>query len=927
MSPKFPMDNEQLNEQFGELYEKYDALGNEQLIGSAMKGAMEAKRFAKSHRMLIPYLHACFSVTNFSQSLFEPEIGADHALEIIALVESEEKARKFQHDYDEDHYQYTVHWISACAYDNLAKHTAARNGYNSPVVHGAVDDGIHVCRRTGKLECVDCFREYAVEICYASGDYEMGEHYARLCATSQNTQNTSDRRYNGYEDLILLSILRGRFSAGLELLKKAIPFIELYGDPKEAGFELAHRAELLCLLSGREQDLPSLMDEMGHGGSMPEIPSRDENPLHHLNQTINEAARCTCRNDFVGAEKILAEEERFLLGQQTLSRWFGIRVQRIASLLLADEAGMTLDVNVDSLAEELRRRASKACEWSTISALDTMLQRRVRLNPLGIAFPIDIGPYATEGTPISISPLNLALPLVEKSDVAQPEKDAEKPEKSAFELEIDGWLASLEPLWTALAEHEQRQHQLYHQHQQQGQSSEFRPEPFPQTEELEKRERDVFEKIVQITPKTQTGPNGEEITEAEFLASTAPLTRMSLLRNLDRAGECWSWFKRMQKNFPDRGRPLSTLAYHGFLFRNRAEEQNVDFVALDLPSNEELEQWISKAFELEPNRAGIATVAGMIFRAHGNSREAQRYFSRANQIDRVNEFAAVSLAELYEEADRPKDAMATIELYTRAGGRHPGLLWEGMQIAFRNEMPQEFLLYFDAYHETQPSYPMLDAQRIWALCVLERFNEALAMLDVLDGQVNEPGKDRLFLRALCQAELGDAAWIETFEEAMKCNGETTLIGIAYDPCQRLWSHVKKLSEVDARRDDFVRFLFERGIVPDDVFMPDDEKNEEETTEEPPVKGYFRCILRQPLIPDVPAYAGWIRLSDTAYLAIWLVLADDEEEAGRLALEAQTRCYPTSAELLEIEQLNSYYAQKSQVVGQGKRFQPTSDNDD
>ncbi len=901
------MDTEQAIARFDELHEKYTNLANRQWVGSAMKVAVEAKRFAKSNNLLMPYLHACFSITNFAQSLFEPEIGADNALEIIALVESEEKARKFQHDFDDDFYRYTIHWITACAYDNLAKHTAMRSGYNSPIVHGAVDDGILVCRRTGKLECVDCFREYAFNICLASGDYEMGEHYSRLCATSQSRHGDVNRNHVGYKQLVMLYLRQGKLAAARESLLAGIPYAGTYYDPLEARIDFTQFAERYCMLAGREAELDELSDKINGVEPRPEIPSRDENPYHALERTVNESLRFCLRNDFAAAESLLVEFERFLLGCDNLDRWFELRIQRIATLLLAAESGKPLDVGVEPLADELRHYAGKACQWSAIGALDTMLNRRVKLNPLGIASPIDQGPYATVGTPVSVAQIEWALPLVGKpGDESASEQPTDTREKSAFEIEAESWFASLQNLWREAAIHE-------HDQMETGQS-----QPFPKATELATKEREVFEKIVALTPDSITGPNDKRIDEDEFYAASQPLLQFLTLRSPENIAASWNWVKRMADAFPNRGRSLAALAFHGLVYRKNAAAIQLDPGLIDLPPSETLEHWIAKAFEMEPNRTGIATIAGRIFREHGKSRESQRYFSRATQIDRLNDFATISLAELYEESDRPKDAMATIELYTRAGGRHPGLLWNAMQIAFRNEMPDEFLRYYSTYTSIQPPYPMLDAQRIGALCRLERFGDALKALDVFDEQIGGVGLDSAFLRALCQAELGDNSWTKTFAAAFQ-RGETEidgLLGTAYDPCERLWNHVA-VSELSAEtKNDFVRFLLQRGLVPSALLAPDTIESENEF-------GYYRCIVKQPLSPDVPAFAGWARIpsDDPAYLALWLVLAVDETEAVELVLESQSRCYPIPAEPFECMQLDTFRSPKSQVVAQGRRFPP------
>jgi tetratricopeptide (TPR) repeat protein len=337
-----------------------------------------------------------------------------------------------------------------------------------------------------------------------------------------------------------------------------------------------------------------------------------------------------------------------------------------------------------------------------------------------------------------------------------------------------------------------------------------------------------------------------------------------------------------------------------------------------LPEPEQLEKWIAEAFEKEPNRAGIATVAGMIFRANDNKREAQRYFSRATQIDRLNDYATVQLAELYEEAERPKDALATIELYTRAGGRHPGLLWQATQIAFRNEMPQEFLSYYTAYTALQPSYPMLDAQRIGMLCRTEQWDEAIKGLDALDVALESLGRDRLFVRALCQAELGDESWSATVEQALQhTEGEMEgLVGTIFDPSEMLWNRLKTHAQ-------FEQFLFERNLVPNEYFVSGEVNDDEEDL---PVRNLYRCTLTQPLSSDIPTYAGWVQISpeESAYHAWWFVVADSPEEATALALAAQARCYPFPAESVECELLDIYSCKQPQVIVQARRFSPENE---
>ena len=121
-----------------ELFEAVSDFRARCLMQSAMRATLEAKRLAKAERRLVAYLMANFYVMNVSQDLFDPRAGREAAVENIALLESPDRARTFQGDYDEAHYEHTVQWMSACSYDNLATATAILQGYNSPGMQACI---------------------------------------------------------------------------------------------------------------------------------------------------------------------------------------------------------------------------------------------------------------------------------------------------------------------------------------------------------------------------------------------------------------------------------------------------------------------------------------------------------------------------------------------------------------------------------------------------------------------------------------------------------------------------------------------------------------------------------------------------------------------------------------------------------------------
>ena len=134
--------------------EAISKLGREGHAATALRLAVELRRRAKEQRDLDVYLMSGFHILNKSADMCQPELRRQTAIENIALLESEEQAIQFQSDHDRRSYDHQVHWMSACSYDNLADAVAQMNGFNSEGMPACINDGISVCRRTGKLLCI-----------------------------------------------------------------------------------------------------------------------------------------------------------------------------------------------------------------------------------------------------------------------------------------------------------------------------------------------------------------------------------------------------------------------------------------------------------------------------------------------------------------------------------------------------------------------------------------------------------------------------------------------------------------------------------------------------------------------------------------------------------------------------------------------------
>ncbi len=82
---------------------------------TAARLATEIKRAAKAERRLEPYVWALHTLMNHAKDLLDPEPGQEAAVELIAILESEELARQIQPDIDSAEYEWLVSQVSSCA--------------------------------------------------------------------------------------------------------------------------------------------------------------------------------------------------------------------------------------------------------------------------------------------------------------------------------------------------------------------------------------------------------------------------------------------------------------------------------------------------------------------------------------------------------------------------------------------------------------------------------------------------------------------------------------------------------------------------------------------------------------------------------------------------------------------------------------------
>ena len=354
------------------------------LYRSALRAAGEARRAAEAERRLIPYLTASFYEMNAAQSTFDPALGREAAVRTIALLESADAARAFQGDYDEAAYEHTAGWMTACAYDNLATHTGQLQGYNSPGMQACVADGIAVCRRTGKLRCITCFREYATQVFRAADDVPMALHHARGNAAKPIDRRGDDRRFVGSRDEALLLLLSGDPDAAWAAGQRTVRLAATYHSAADAATE----ARWVLLQAATVADRA---DWLAEATALPAVAvPADEHPA----QDWRDALLAGLSGDGPAALDTLARWDKRLSDAGCLSDWFETRLRLVALYRRAGQDGRAA-----ALCTPLRAKATAAQDFLTLNRLDRLLDPAVVPSPLATVAP-PAGPAAVTPPPV-----------------------------------------------------------------------------------------------------------------------------------------------------------------------------------------------------------------------------------------------------------------------------------------------------------------------------------------------------------------------------------------------------------------------------------------------------------------------------------------------------------------------------------------------
>lgn len=335
----------------------------------------QLRQKAKREQRAYFYILSVFHQMDEAQYLLDFATMRERAIELISLLESEEQCRKIQPDMPPQLYEALVYQMSACAYENLAEATGQIDGYNSEGMQACIADGLHICRKTGKLACVGCFREYSCDVYLSADDEELATHQISLVLDgSTPLSDRGDRRWLVKKKLAWLGALAGRHDEAIRLCREALEL----SDAEEVTLKLEARLRVLY-------DLDGLLIAAGQPAEMPgdsacdHHPPEDECPLFDLSRAMNEALALTVAEKFDDAAEILTHWDRRLGQQKSSHLWFEIRLRLIANSMLAGN-----DRQAEKLAAQLQKRANSASDWLTLRRLTALQDEDFPVSPLAI---------------------------------------------------------------------------------------------------------------------------------------------------------------------------------------------------------------------------------------------------------------------------------------------------------------------------------------------------------------------------------------------------------------------------------------------------------------------------------------------------------------------------------------------------------------
>jgi tetratricopeptide (TPR) repeat protein len=849
------------------LNERAGNLGDSDHCDSAFRLFGELRQRAKSENSLVYYVFGTFSQMTLAHRQFQFETVRERAIELIALFENEEQARKIEPELNLESYEGLRYEMGACAYELLAEATGELEGFNSEGMQECLTGGIDVCHRIGKLSCVGCFREYACDIHRAADDYELARfHCNQILKQGETFSDRGDRRWLASLKLGLLDVYEGELELAKQKFERAweLASLESVSDIKGAQFGVALELNAVSLMESKTLDAR-------YEALVKTLPPRGECVEYDLDVDYVEAFRLVLEEEWDKAESILIKWYRFTKQQKAISRWLESGIRLVAcKRLRGDMEG------AKRIAAPLEEAATKSNDWSSLRRLHACLDTSIAITPIG--------------TVIRNSKLHPG-----DNHRATLQATSGKGPPVYYELKTDT------PLYSWLTDLGERLHKAM------------------EAEGAENVDLNAFRDELMLS-QNRDWSHPEDIGRA--------LHYMTCLITPDVDFKAvWEWANRMVQGFQETGYLISILARLGMgisAAERFAQITSIDFENFsgDLPptliENERLDQLARKSLQLDATGVNNNFRAAEVFEFINNIGEAERCYARAFKLDRTNVDAALSLARIYSMSDRNSDAHYVLDLCIREGGDAPELYFEAAMKAHSMGMYELLVSYLTTFQERYPPVEWLYYYLSIGYLETNKPDEAVAAIQKEIDQYHAKGIHVDSILAAAYAQLGHtnkaASAIErSLRSPLSKIDDLTYEGIA-SAMERLWRAAKKIGNSDLI-DRMSSRMLRSGFATEEYFM------ELRASQKPKDLNLYHVTLMQPVdehweegLDCLPDQDTW-----TSYIAHWGVLAESDEQAEELVLAMQSQCYPLEAEVLEVEMSEEPLHDRMGVVFQGRRM--------
>jgi len=885
-----------INDAAGDLMESAFCLSAYKLYG-------ELRSRARSEGQLGFYVIGTFFQMTLSQSLLQFETVRERAVELIAIFEDEEQARKIEPSLDLDQYENMIYSMGACAYEVLAEATGALDGYNSEGMQECLTGGIEVCHRIGKLSCIQCFREYACDTHTAADDYELARYHCKQVLNQEKDfPERGDRRWLAMLRLATMELLEGQHESSRSKLEQASELALAKSVNDSPGAQVAVMLERysLDLIENRPMDEQTRSLLTG-------LPPRGECPEHDLDVDLLTALGHAMNQEWEQAEKLLISWNKALKHRKAITKWLESGIRLVALFRLRGDMPKAKRLSI-----QFEEAATKANDWQSIRRLHQILDDSIEITPLGTVIKNTRAPSA--------------LPQSEPSNVATDMEVKQLKELKTAESETK----EPTPLGPWMDDLTERMHNAGKAAENDSQSkvdvTSFREEilerPVKDFDHPEDIGRAMYLMNFLITPDCDRAIVWKW---ANTLVSSNQEVAY-LISLLGRLGMTISMLDRLtaELNFDSHKQAFNDVDVFDDLDDDDLDDFNDELAKeKDLPptsiSNERLEQLIRKSLQMEATGVNNNFRAAEVFEYIGNAGEAERCYARAFKLDRTRDDAALALSRIYSETDRLQDALYVLDLCIREGGDSGELLFEAALKAHALTQHELQVSFLQKLHERHSPGPWTNYYLSSGLLELKRPQEAIEAIDREVLLFESKGLHIDSVRAAANAQLGQSSEAARFvrlalSRPLAQINDLTLSGVS-GAFERLITAAKMCPDERALQLEVEQKMLITGIATESYF-------EQVRADEKPCDLYlYQCYISQPLDAAWPESEGCLpdQTDWLTYIAQWGVLARDVGEAEDVALSWQAKCYPLEGMLIDIDSSDETLHDRPGIAFQGPRF--------